>query len=260
MLIRFTVAAALILATVLAVELTSTAGFLATLSLLAVISAHELGRMLRAYSFSFFPSTYLWCAVLPWMWVYGRGWMPEVVLAALLLTLVFGVASLRNIEVGFPSISCNWLAVLYLGMPLCILAHYREVSRWEIWLVLLTIWAGDSMALMAGRCWGSIKITPIISPKKTLQGYLGGMSASLAAALILGWMWFPARSLWFWAAAGLTVGFFGIMGDLFESVIKRGAHIKDSSHLLPGHGGLLDRIDSTLFAFPAYYLLSRLVE
>ncbi|HSR50902.1 MAG TPA: phosphatidate cytidylyltransferase [Acidobacteriota bacterium] len=260
MLTRIVVAAILIVATALMVELASTALFLGGMSLIAVLCVHELGGMFKSYRWPLYPTTYLLCLALPWVWVYHPQWIGAAVSGSFLVTVAFALLSMREVESGFAAASANVLTVLYLGLPLSILAHFRQHSHLEIWLLLVAIWAADSLALLVGRRWGTIKVTPLISPQKSLQGYLAAMAAALATAILLGSRWFPERGLLFWTLAGLTVGLFGILGDLFESVIKRGARIKDSSHLLPGHGGIMDRVDSMLFALPAYYLLSRLVE
>ena len=124
----------------------------------------------------------------------------------------------------------------------------------EILLVLLLVWIADTGAYFVGRAWGQRKLAPDISPGKTWEGALGGTAAALVYAIILGTFieglfWVP----YLLAAALLAV--LSIVGDLFESAAKRQAAVKDSGTLLPGHGGVLDRIDSATAALPVAALL-----
>jgi phosphatidate cytidylyltransferase len=124
----------------------------------------------------------------------------------------------------------------------------------EILLILLLVWVADTGAYFVGRAWGRRKLAPDISPGKTWEGAIGGTAAALLYAIILGTFieglfWVP----YLLAAALLAV--LSIVGDLFESAAKRQAAVKDSGTLLPGHGGVLDRIDSATAALPAAALL-----
>jgi phosphatidate cytidylyltransferase len=124
----------------------------------------------------------------------------------------------------------------------------------EVLLALLLIWIADSAAYFVGRAWGRRKLAPGISPGKTWEGAIGGTAAALVYAIICGTFieglsWVP----YLLAAALLAV--LSIVGDLFESAVKRQADVKDSGTLLPGHGGILDRIDSATAALPAAALL-----
>jgi phosphatidate cytidylyltransferase len=124
----------------------------------------------------------------------------------------------------------------------------------EVLLVLLLVWIADTAAYFVGRAWGKRKLAPAISPGKTWEGALGGAAGALVYAIILGTFieglfWVP----YLLAAALLAV--LSIVGDLFESAAKRQAAVKDSGTLLPGHGGVLDRIDSATAALPAAALL-----
>lgn len=140
------------------------------------------------------------------------------------------------------------LGVLYLGLPLIALVSTRAKGGWETLFWLLTVvWATDIGAYAAGRLIGGPLLAPAISPRKTWAGLLGGMaSATLAAwilALALGWR----ESLWIIMFAPL-LSVVAQMGDLFESSIKRRFKVKDSSNIIPGHGGILDRVDGLLAA------------
>ena len=104
-----------------------------------------------------------------------------------------------------------------------------------------------------GRAWGRKKLAPAISPGKTVEGGFGAAGGSIAGALLFKGLFFPELALLHALVLGLGVGVFGQLGDLWESVLKRSAQVKDSGTLIPGHGGLLDRVDSVLFAGPFVY-------
>jgi phosphatidate cytidylyltransferase len=121
--------------------------------------------------------------------------------------------------------------------------------------VVLTVWVGDSIALLAGRALGEKKLAPLISPNKSQEGAVAGLLASMAVSAGS----FQALGLgnwWIGLIVGAVVGFAGQIGDLAESLLKRQAGVKDSGSLVPGHGGVLDRIDALLFAFPVGYLMA----
>ena len=120
-------------------------------------------------------------------------------------------------------------------------------------MALVPVWAGDIAAIFAGKAFGKHPLAPKISPKKTVEGSVANLLAAVATAWLLGRFLglSDARSL----GAGVAVGILGQAGDLFESWLKRRADVKDSGTLLPGHGGVLDRIDSVLFAAPAVALI-----
>lgn len=119
------------------------------------------------------------------------------------------------------------------------------------------IWSADTGAYLAGRSLGKHKLAPRISPGKTIEGLIGGLIGAIIVAAIVGVMvWhLPTVKLIFWLLAVALITLFSVAGDLFESVYKRRAGVKDSGGLLPGHGGVLDRIDSVCAALPPYMLV-----
>jgi phosphatidate cytidylyltransferase len=122
-------------------------------------------------------------------------------------------------------------------------------------VVVLAVWVGDSVSLFAGRAFGDRKLAPLISPNKSQEGALGGLIASMAVGAVS----FQSFGLGDWKIgliAGAVIGLAGQIGDLAESVLKRQAGVKDSGSVVPGHGGILDRIDALLFAFPVGFLLA----
>jgi phosphatidate cytidylyltransferase len=153
------------------------------------------------------------------------------------------------------------LPVLYIGLPLGALTAVRAVGgRASLLLLMGVVIVSDSAQYYTGRAFGKRPLAPAISPKKTVEGAIGGMVFG-TLAMIAGGLWvFPAPQPAVLALVGATVAALGIVGDLFESLLKRSAGVKDSSHLIPGHGGVLDRIDSWLFAAPLYYVFVRYLQ
>jgi phosphatidate cytidylyltransferase len=127
-------------------------------------------------------------------------------------------------------------------------------------LLLATIVISDSAQYYCGRAFGRTPLAPTISPKKTVEGAIGGVIFGTAAMAIGGAYVFPDVRPAVMTLAAASVVVLGIVGDLFESLLKRSAGVKDSSHLIPGHGGILDRIDSWLFAGPLYYVFTRYLQ
>jgi len=151
--------------------------------------------------------------------------------------------------------------VLYIGLPLGALAAIRAMGGRAAILVLLVVMVvSDSAQYYTGRTFGRRPLAPSISPKKTVEGALGGLIFGTAAMIVAGLRVFAEPRPLLLAILGATVVALGIVGDLFESLLKRSAGVKDSSALIPGHGGVLDRLDSWLFAAPAYYVFVRYLQ
>lgn len=146
-------------------------------------------------------------------------------------------------------------ATLYVALGAGAMVGLRAHGWKPVLFVLATVWASDSAAYYVGRKWGRRKLAPVVSPKKTVEGLFGQLAAGavigLAAALVLG----SGRTAVFGAAAGLLIAALAVVGDLLESTFKRSCAVKDSGGILPGHGGLLDRLDSLLYVSPAALLL-----
>jgi phosphatidate cytidylyltransferase len=134
----------------------------------------------------------------------------------------------------------------------------RGLEEGRIWILftLVVVYFGDTTAFYVGRAWGKRKLAPKISPSKTVEGGLGAIGGSIAGALFFRFFFFPQLHTSHALALAVGVGVVGQLGDLFESLLKRSAQVKDSGTLIPGHGGLLDRIDSVLFASPLVYYYS----
>ena len=144
------------------------------------------------------------------------------------------------------------MGVVYIGLPLGLATIVWQMPQGAAWLltILSIVFVGDISAFYVGTYRGRRKLCPKVSPNKTVEGALGGLAGSVMVGVGLKLVLFPQVSLTGMMAAGLLMGLTGQIGDLFESVLKRSADIKDSGWLLPGHGGILDRIDALLFALP----------
>jgi phosphatidate cytidylyltransferase len=156
------------------------------------------------------------------------------------------------------------LTVIYIGLSAGAVVGLRVVSpdyvgRSWVFLVLLVMAIGDTGALYTGRILGKHRLAPNISPKKTVEGLIGGTAASIAAAVAFGTIVLGLDAIRA-GILGLVLGLLGVVGDLFESLLKRSVDIKDTSSIFPGHGGILDRIDSLLFAAPALLLYVRFIH
>lgn len=175
-------------------------------------------------------AAFFWIVLAPlWMW---RGVQPHQ-------TLWTGAA-------GFAVLVPAGLAMVWLE-PLAVL------------LVLVLVWIADSAAYFVGRAWGRRKLAPTVSPGKTWEGVAGGLVGAVLYAIIIAL--FTDRGAWLaLVATAILLGMVSIVGDLFESAAKRQAGVKDSGTLLPGHGGILDRIDSATAALPLAALIWPIVR
>jgi phosphatidate cytidylyltransferase len=178
--------------------------------------------------------------------------------------VMLGVAVMA-IEVLFRGLTIDeagtrFVAPWYVGMPLGLLtAVHARNGRAATLLLLATVVVSDTAQYYSGRAFGRRPLAPTISPKKTIEGAIGGVVFGTLFMALAGPRVLPgAPPLWL-AVTGFAIVVLGICGDLFESRLKRVAGMKDSSTLIPGHGGILDRIDALLFATPAYYLFLQTV-
>jgi phosphatidate cytidylyltransferase len=150
---------------------------------------------------------------------------------------------------------------LFPGLAVRFLLQYQQnqQDRGAIWLfgLMAIVFTGDTLAYIFGRAIGRHKLLEAVSPKKTIEGAIGGLIGSALAGAVLGIFFLPDRPLWAIVLTALTTGAFAQVGDLFESLLKRVAEVKDSGTMMPGHGGILDRVDGLLFAAPVYYVLAR---
>ena len=191
----------------------------------------------------------------------------------LLLEIGLGVALLvtfpllffrKKLDGAMVDWSLTLAIAVYLGWPLSlfpILRGYQvgiSTGFWWLLTLLLGVWGFDTGAFFAGHFFGRHKLAPGISPGKTWEGVLGGLIFSIAAAILFAML--PLHIPWYLALLlGMLIGIAATLGDLAESLIKRQTHVKDSGQIIPGHGGILDRVDSLLFAVIVVYFFAQFV-
>ena len=161
----------------------------------------------------------------------------------------------KNVRVALDSISYTLFGILYtagLGGYFLLISNL-EGGRQMIVFILLFVWGGDSAAFYIGRKLGERKLLEVVSPNKTIAGAIANVMGTLIAALLASSLFFNEIPLIHCLIVAFICGIIGQFGDLAESLIKRNCQVKDSGTLIPGHGGVLDRIDSLLFVGPAFY-------
>jgi len=188
----------------------------------------------------------------------------------LLAVLLWGLAARGPGERPLEAVAVTVLAVAYTaGLPAFLLAIRHSgferrswAGAWLVFFPLVVTWAVDTAAMFGGRAIGGPKLAPTVSPGKTRSGSVAGVLGGLVVAPLFAWLVFPRVGLgiplWQLVAIAAALGVIGQVGDLAESLFKREAGVKDSSHLIPGHGGVLDRLDSLYFVVPAAAALYRM--
>ena len=183
----------------------------------------------------------------------GRALPLFVLVACLFILFLFYLLSYEYIQELVWDLAANTLGLLFLPLLLghFIWLRYMPEGEWWILWLLFVICSGDTAAYYTGRALGQKKFYPQVSPGKTWAGTWGGLAANVMIGVLAG-LWFLSGVKFFsLILLGLVLGFIGLLGDLFVSMLKRRAQVKDSGAILPGHGGMLDRLDSLLFTAPA---------
>lgn len=214
-----------------------------------ILSALSVMLFISIFKFSIeLSQTWIWCLIAIW----------------LILTCVYFYASNKILDISLREFTdgdyhkAPLFGVGYLGFPLAFMT-ICPIERLPL-LVFALLWINDSGAYIVGSLTGKHKLCPSISPNKTWEGFIGGCILTLAGAFVFdrccsAFFGMEDVSLWMWLSIGASTCIFGTLGDLLESKIKRFYGVKDSGHWIPGHGGLLDRIDSFLIAFPATFFI-----
>jgi len=186
------------------------------------------------------------------LWIGGAEWRMMVLVFWLLIGL--GRLALTYPNTSLSEASFNLIAVFYSVVLLSHLYLLRQLPNGLEWtfLTISLVWATDTGAYLIGRQFGSHLLAPQVSPKKTVEGSLGGILFSIAVGLVL-WRVVGGASSITYTILAVIIGISAQIGDLFESALKRSAGVKDSGKLIPGHGGILDRFDSLIFALPLVY-------
>lgn len=200
----------------------------------------------------------------------------------LLIVLLIGFAIFVHVVIIFALACLFWLAALIMIILYprlsnwwskhifwrCIMGCFVLIPCWTainfiranfkietLLFLFILIWGADSAAYGIGKMWGKNKLAPLVSPGKSIQGLVAALVFAVIAALIMQWLFQVPINIWVWGTMlSIITVLFSIIGDLFESMLKRQAGLKDSSQLIPGHGGILDRIDSLTAAAPIFAL------
>ncbi len=175
-------------------------------------------------------------------------------------SMLVSLARLGAIETAALRMTAGAFGPMYLlGLTLLSLLHTERGADgpWYVMLTLAFAWGGDTGGYFAGRFLGRHKLYPAVSPKKTVEGAVGGLAGSVLAAVVLCTLALRSLPLWHGVALALVAGALGQLGDLGESLLKRSTGVKDSGQIVPGHGGILDRVVALLMAAIVVYLYTR---
>lgn len=235
--------------------------FILLFCLFAFICLVELMPMIRLRQWLIYPMLPLAYYFIVW-----QGVPQNFIYVLLVATLFVNVYLIRDLvlvdRISLFNTKKHIIALLYLigsSLFLALIPDIVESYRPELLIgIFAIIWTNDSFAYVSGRLLGKHKLMKRISPKKTIEGFLGGLIMAILAGIILhyylaneGW---NDYSVFDWGMIAFVVAFFGTIGDLIQSKIKRQAAVKDSGSIMPGHGGIFDRMDSIIFAAPFAYL------
>jgi len=197
--------------------------------------------------------TWLFCIV--WLIVFlfqQSAWL--LPLGMIWFIIIFGLYAVRYSAITFAEAAFGFLIVVYPLALFALLFFLRQLPHGVYWcfFVFLAVWITDSGAFFVGNSFGKRKLAPNVSPNKSIEGAVGGLVAACLFGLVF-WLITKEGSLPSVLILSLVTGIVSQVGDLFESALKRNAGIKDSGNFIPGHGGILDRFDSFLFALPLVY-------
>lgn len=226
-----------------------------------VVCISEFARMFKlsgGYFYLVFLLFWMGAASFPGIWMALAG----------IFTNIFLIFNFLHLKETPNRSQLNIYAIGYLCAGLAVLSALPQLKSGYntnlITGIFFLIWINDTMAYLTGRFIGKTKLAPGISPKKTVEGFLGGFVGACLFALFWSYMASGAAFVWksalVWAGIALITVLFGTLGDLVESKFKRLAQVKDSGHIMPGHGGLWDRLDSIIFATPFLHLFIYLIE
>jgi phosphatidate cytidylyltransferase len=257
----------------------------------ALAAAFEYLGIVAGYGFEPFRLlTYLYTAAFFVVYYYAQRFGGGALLAGIILLLLFAPFLLLTASMGredlksaLPGAAMSYLALPYIALPLLLLAMLRDSVRGWVFVLFtfFAVWVGDTAAMYVGKSMGRHKLAPRISPGKTIEGTVASLVFSVAVcclfahyvpeiaawlsrahllvepdeSLLIGAPAYARAPLWLAALVAVLVNAAAQVGDLLESALKRGAGVKDSGTMLPGHGGILDRIDALLLALPVAFVL-----
>lgn len=230
--------------------------FFVLIAFLVLVATHEYFSMVANAGISGFPVEGL---ILSFLLLAFYFFAPQdLSLLGILIPLTLFSAWFfreKDVRVALDPIAYTLFGIFYtagLGGYFLLIGNMDQ-GREMVVFILLFIWAGDSMAYYGGRKFGETKLLEVVSPNKTIAGAVSNVVGTLIAAVLASALFFDEIPLIHCLIVAFICGIIGQFGDLAESLIKRNCQVKDSGTLIPGHGGVLDRIDSLLFAGPAFY-------
>ena len=231
--------------------------FAITVLLVAVIAAYEMNNIVRPGQFGIFMLEVMTFASIAAIMLNA----PIVLITAIIVTIAIGIVeSLMMEESKLRYFWRNWAFLiaggLYVGIPMALMLVIRDYpnGRWWVGILFAANWATDGFALIGGRLFGRTKLAPQISPGKTVEGVRVGILAGVLIGMAVGVILLQQPPLAVFLAS-LVVSLLTVIGDLLESWLKRTFQVKDSGAILPGHGGILDRIDGLLLATPGLFIV-----
>ena len=198
----------------------------------------------------------IFAALIPFLFLWGGSQLILAVLAfCILITFILFLGSIKENTFDVINVAKVIFGIMYIPFLISHFILLRMIDNGVMWVlfVLVLAFAGDIIALYVGKYFGKHQLIPLVSPGKTVEGTIGLILGSTVACLIFGYFIFPQISLVKIGVLAFTGSIIGQLGDLCESAIKRNYGLKDASSLLPGHGGLLDRMDCLLFIVPFVY-------
>ncbi|MDR3763645.1 MAG: phosphatidate cytidylyltransferase [Acidobacteriota bacterium] len=265
--------------------------FLILCLMTALLCLREYASITQAYGMEPFRLlSYLYTAALFVMYYGTQDFGGAAMVSGILLVLLFSPFLLliacmarEDLKQALPSAAMSYLSLAYIGLPLLILAILRDTVRGWVFVLFtfFAVWVGDTAAMYVGKSMGRHKLAPRISPGKTVEGTVASLVFAVAVctafahyvpeiatglarihllddpqnSVLAGMPPYGRPPLWLAAVVAAVINVAAQVGDLVESALKRGAGVKDSGNILPGHGGMLDRIDALLLALPVAFLL-----
>ena len=235
------------------------------LLLALVLSTKETISLLRKSGGIFIGFT--WLANISYFVVFARNYLDPIPHENELWPLLFlpiGLLLTQRIftpvtQENKSALGNSFLTIGYMSLPLVLALKIANKDPFLILAIFIMLWATDTMAYIFGSWLGKHKLIERLSPNKTIEGFVAGVAGSLISAYIIS-LFSNHYPVWGWLLIGFLISLSGALGDLFESLLKRQAGVKDSGNVLPGHGGALDRLDSFLFAVPFGYFCMLLLD
>jgi phosphatidate cytidylyltransferase len=237
--------------------------FTILIAVMAALASFEFYRMaggLRVQPITYFGIAWVLLLIVSPHCLYPQT-LPILITSAIVVSLIW-LLFRRPRDQAFASWAWTMAGILYIGWMLSYWVQLRSLEGGKelVFLAMFTTFASDTSAFFIGRTWGKHALAPAISSGKTWEGAIGGLLSSIVASLIISVIFILPFSYWQIALVGLIISVFAQFGDLVESLLKRNTGVKDAGKLMPGHGGILDRVDSLIFTGVIVYYFVELAK